>query len=253
MKSIVRVFNISTLSIDYETIWRYQKALVERKFQAYKSGEKLEDFIILVQHCNIYTLGRGSSEKFIKNRSNMESSIVRVERGGEVTWHGPGQIVLYPILNLQNHKKDLHWYANSLEESVIKLLKNYDIEGVRSPVNTGVWVNNNKISAIGVTASRWITMHGIALNINCDMKYFNNIIPCGITETGYGVCNLQQVVNNINGHVNQIIDINEVGNHWIYSFANVFNMDVIIDDNPLESLNSTLRQYPLIENSSLLK
>ena len=143
----------------------------------------------------MFTLGRGGSAENLKFEVGGKESadVIRVERGGEVTWHGPGQIVVYPILDLDNHKRDLHWYTSQLEESVIRLLKEeYSINGGRNDVNTGVWVDNNKIAAVGVTASRWITMHGMSLNVNPTMKDFNLIVPCGITEEGYGVCSLQQ-------------------------------------------------------------
>ena len=136
-------------------------------------------------------------------RSNTESTrdiigsrpeVYRISRGGEVTWHGPGQLVAYPLLNLAHpwHKKDLRWYVHQLEETVIQTLAKVGILGERSCVNPGVWVGRRKIAAIGISASRWITMHGIALNISCDLSMYETIIPCGILPAQGGVTSINE-------------------------------------------------------------
>ena len=110
--------------------------------------------------------------------------LVRVERGGEVTWHGPGQLVGYPIFALADRKKDLHWFLRQIEEVVIRVLAAYDLEGVRSKAGTGVWVGDNKIAAIGLSASKWVSMHGFSINVDPDLDAFGRIVPCGIEDRG---------------------------------------------------------------------
>jgi lipoyl(octanoyl) transferase len=236
----------------YEKAWRYQKLLVEHVYQCRKANNNHPDSMLLVQHPSIYTLGRGASMENLKFKPTKDSlhKVVRVERGGEVTWHGPGMIVAYPIFDLHNHKKDLHWYATSLEQTVINTLEKYNVVGERSEVNTGVWVGKNKISAIGVTASRWVTMHGIALNVNCDLANFGRIIPCGIVISDRGVCSLEQqqmILRNTpptkqrgdlddgsdrsgDSHLYDLSTtspIDDVCNNWIDSFSKVFSFDKV--------------------------
>jgi lipoyl(octanoyl) transferase len=190
--------------VDYTTAWRYQKVLNEHIHKSRKSEEPAACTILVVEHPRVFTLGRGATVDNLKfevgSAKSAAADVIRVERGGEVTWHGPGQIVVYPILDLDNHKRDLHWYTTRLEESVIRLLKeHYDIDGGRNEVNTGVWVDQNKIAAVGVTASRWITMHGMAFNVCPAMRDYDMIVPCGIAVQGHGVCSLEQVVLARNG------------------------------------------------------
>ena len=195
------ILNIDDDLTDFSTAWRYQKVLSEHIHSSRKAHNPSPCYILVVEHPRVFTLGRGGSVENLKFEvGGVESAdVIRIERGGEVTWHGPGQIVVYPILDLDNHKRDLHWYTSQLEESVIRLLNDeYNIDGVRNDVNTGVWVENNKIAAVGVTASRWITMHGMSLNVNPSMDDFNLIVPCGITEAGFGVCSLHQLLSRQN-------------------------------------------------------
>merc|ERR1712137_1016464 len=116
----------------------------------------------------------------------------RVERGGEVTYHCPGQVVVYPIINLNFYKRDLHWYLRQLEEVIIRVLARYNIEADRDGDHTGVWTTDGKIAAIGINVARWLTMHGLALNVNCDLSGFSRIVPCGIEDRS--VASLQQVI-----------------------------------------------------------
>jgi lipoyl(octanoyl) transferase len=197
--------------VEYASSWRQQKALMGLLTEARKvaaaeavmAGAAAADTIhrlIVTQHSSVYTLGRGSSLenlKFDALASESSENVVRVERGGEVTWHGPGQLVAYPIFDLTRAplKKDLHWFMHSLEETVIHALKSgFDVDSGRNDVNNGVWVGQNKIAAVGVTASRWVTMHGLALNVHPDMASYDFIVPCGISEPGFGVTSLKQVL-----------------------------------------------------------
>ena len=143
------------------------------------------DALFLVEHDAVYTLGRRSTLDNLRFDPEAGAhDIVRVERGGEVTWHGPGQIVGYPIFALADRKKDLHWFLRQIEEVVIRVLRAYDLEGVRSEAGTGVWVGDNKIAAIGLSASKWVSMHGFSINVDPDLGAFEHIVPCGIEEKG---------------------------------------------------------------------
>lgn len=238
-----KVYELRGLT-DYELAWKYQKVLVEHAYQTRKKGEDVPDSILILEHPPIFTLGRGATEKNLKFSPNDPQSrhrVVRVERGGEVTWHGPGQLVAYPVLDLNNHKRDLHWYAHALEETVIRALKELNVVGERSDVNTGVWVGLNKVAAIGVTASRWITMHGTALNVNCDMSDFECIVPCGIAAEGRGVVSLRQL-----GVGMSMEAAREV---WLRAFAEVFGSRLTACD-PQE-LDDLLVHYPEIAGSDL--
>ncbi len=197
MTKLCRVVNLSnSRKIDYGLGWTYQKALVEECLEAQKTGGDSRDALLFLQHFATFTLGRGadcSNVKFEVGSSN-SPSLLKVERGGDIAWHGPGQLVVYPIFDLHRHRKDLHWFVRSLEQSVIDVLsKEYSIDGERDAINSGVFVNKKKISALGITASRWITMHGIAINLTCNMDDFSKIVPCGIQDERYGVCRLQDL------------------------------------------------------------
>ncbi|MEM9007720.1 MAG: lipoyl(octanoyl) transferase LipB, partial [Cyanobacteria bacterium P01_F01_bin.86] len=135
----------------------------------------------------VYTLGQGAEEQYVKFVATAATPpVIRVERGGEVTYHCPGQLVGYPILNLRRHQTDLHWYLRQLEEVLLKTLQVFAIPGERLPGLTGVWVDGYKVGAIGIKASRWITMHGFALNVCPDLSGFQQIVPCGIEDKPVG-------------------------------------------------------------------
>ncbi|MGY6528603.1 MAG: lipoyl(octanoyl) transferase LipB [Cyanobacterium sp.] len=171
---------IEDLSITpYEKVWDYQKKLVQQRLE----NPNLDDVLLLVEHPAVYTLGTGSTVDNLKfDLNHFSGQLFRTERGGEVTYHCLGQIVAYPILNLRRHQQDLHWYLRQLEEVVINLLAVYGVKGERIDGLTGVWVNDEKISAIGIKVKRWITMHGLAINVTCDLSGFEQIIPCGIRD-----------------------------------------------------------------------
>ena len=145
------------------------------------------DAVLLLEHEPCYTLGRGATEAFLRfDPACPPAPLFRIDRGGEVTHHAPGQLVLYPVLNLQRHGADLHLYLRQLEAVVIDLLAELGLEGQRQPGLTGVWLEGRKLAAIGVGARRWISQHGLALNVDCDLDGFGPIVPCGIADRPVG-------------------------------------------------------------------
>ncbi|KZL49884.1 lipoyl(octanoyl) transferase [Nodularia spumigena CENA596] len=171
------LFNAGLIPYTDALLWQ-RSLLKERILQP-----SLEDVLILVEHPPVYTLGQGSNLDFLKfDPDNSKFDVHRVERGGEVTYHCPGQVVGYPILNLQYYCKDLHWYLRQLEEVLIRVLAVYGLTGDRLTGFTGVWLEGRKVAAIGIKVSRWITMHGFAFNVCPDMSGFKQIIPCGIAD-----------------------------------------------------------------------
>jgi lipoyl(octanoyl) transferase len=143
--------------------------------------------LLLLEHPPVYTLGQGSRLDFLKFDPDCAPyELYRIERGGEVTYHCPGQLVGYPILNLRYYKQDLHWYLRQLEEVILRVLAMYGLVGERIPGLTGVWVEGRKVAAIGIKVSRWITMHGFALNVCPDLDGFQRIVPCGIADKPVG-------------------------------------------------------------------
>ena len=179
---------------DYKDTWDYQeelfKEIVELKIQKRNSPEIITpNYFLYVEHPHVYTLGKSGdfsnlllSEKQLTEKG---ATFYKINRGGDITYHGPGQIVGYPILDLENFFTDIHKYLRFLEEAIILTLAEYGLKTERSPGETGVWFDvgtpfARKICALGVRASRWVTMHGFALNVNADLGYFDNIIPCGI-------------------------------------------------------------------------
>lgn len=178
-----KAYHINLGIADYKEAWDLQK-----KIHLYKQQNKYEDVIITVEHPPVYTLGKsGTRDHILISDEEMKTlgiSYYEIDRGGDITFHGPGQLVVYPVFDLNNHYKDTHRFLRDLEEVIIQTLKEYGIEGARDEEYTGVWVNNEKICAIGIKVSRWITMHGLALNVNNELSYFDKIIPCGIFHKG---------------------------------------------------------------------
>ena len=183
--------------IDYRKCWDYQEALFA-EILAVKSANRKENktditqnHLLFCEHPHVYTLGKSGDEKnLLVNEDYLKSrgaTFHKINRGGDITYHGPGQIVGYPILDLDNFFTDIHKYLRFLEEAIILTLKEYGLESERSSGETGVWFDvgtpkARKICALGVKSSRWVTMHGFAFNINADLSYFGNIIPCGIVD-----------------------------------------------------------------------
>lgn len=150
------------------------------------SGEIDQDLLLLVEHAPVVTLGRSSKDAhLLANPDQLRArgvEIFEVERGGDVTFHGPGQLVGYPIVDLKRHKQDLHWYLRQVEEVLIRALGEFSIEGERVAKYTGVWTKGKKIASIGVHARDWVTWHGFALNVSTELSYFDLIVPCGIPD-----------------------------------------------------------------------
>jgi len=148
------------------------------------TGAIPQDVLLLLEHPPVVTLGRGTKEKnLVASPEFLQSKgveLFEVERGGDVTFHGPGQLVGYPIIDLKRHREDLHWYLRKLEEALINSLADYGIPGERNPAFTGVWTRGRKIASIGVHARDWVTWHGFALNVTTDLSFFDLIVPCGI-------------------------------------------------------------------------
>ena len=181
--------NILDLGLsDYNDTWKLQKKLQSKRIL----GE-IEDHLLLVEHPPVFTLGKNASKQHIINNSE-DVSIIQTDRGGNITFHGPGQLVCYPILDLNHYKRSITWYMRELEQLIMDVLGEYDIKASRKKGLTGTWVKDKKIAALGVRISRWVTMHGFSLNINPDLNFYKNIIPCGIKE--YGVTSMAKIMGN---------------------------------------------------------
>jgi lipoyl(octanoyl) transferase len=172
----------------YKKSWNFQKSLLKKR-----SNNEINDTLIFVEHEPVYTLGKNANENHILQNYPEEIKTFHIERGGDVTYHGPGQLVGYPILDLREYKKSISWYMRTLEQIIIDTLSEFNIQADRKNGLTGVWYKNEKIAALGVRVSKWITMHGFSLNINPDLNYYKSIIPCGIFE--YGVTSMSKILN----------------------------------------------------------
>ncbi len=219
--------------IDYKEAWDKQekifKKIIDTKIdnRKNKNFDKTENYILTCSHPHVYTLGRSGDQDNLlidKNFIKKENlSFYKINRGGDITYHGPGQIVIYPILDLENFFTDIHKYLRLLEESVIVTLKELKIKAGRVDGLTGVWVNQTsdspkKICAMGVKTSRWVTMHGLALNVNTDLKYFKNIIPCGIQGKD---------VTSIDKEIDYKISYDDVEKILIKNLSDIFKFKII--------------------------
>ncbi|MBD2315216.1 lipoyl(octanoyl) transferase LipB [Desertifilum sp. FACHB-1129] len=199
--------------VPYLQAWEWQKQWVSER----RDNPQLTDLLLLLEHPPVYTLGRGSTLDFLKfNPTSEPYEVHRIERGGEVTYHCPGQLVGYPILNLHYYQQDLHWYLRQLEETLIQALAAFNLKGDRIEGLTGVWVEGHKVAAIGIKVSRWITMHGFALNVSPDLKGFAKIVPCGIPDKPVG--SLEQFIPGIK--------IDQVRLEIATAFATVFKVQL---------------------------
>ena len=219
--------------IDYQEAWDYQEKRFNEILDVKKNNRKENrqdptlSYLLFCEHPHVYTLGKsGDENNLLVNEDYLKSrgaTFYKINRGGDITYHGPGQIVGYPILDLDNFFTDIHKYLRYLEEAVILTLADYGIESTRSDGETGVWLDvgsekARKICALGVRSSRWVTMHGFAFNVNCDLSYFGNIIPCGIVdksvtsmqkELGKEV-DMQEVQQKLKGHLKNLFDFHFV-------------------------------------------
>jgi len=219
--------------IDYKECWDFQEELFA-EILAVKSSNRKENktvetnnHLIFCEHPHVYTLGKSGDEKnLLVNEDYLKSrgaTFHKINRGGDITYHGPGQLVGYPILDLDNFFTDIHKYLRFLEEAVILTLKEYGLESERSPGETGVWFDVDtpkarKICALGVKSSRWVTMHGFAFNINSDLSYFGNIIPCGINDKS---------VTSLQKELGKEMDMNEVRNKLKAHLVELFEIEII--------------------------
>ncbi|MFV9483163.1 lipoyl(octanoyl) transferase LipB [Christiangramia sp. ASW11-125] len=232
MNKEVEVRNLG--SKDYKETWDYQEQLfkdtLDQKIRNRRQNENIatRNYLLLVEHPHVYTLGKsGDHTNLLLSEEQLEkknASFYKINRGGDITYHGPGQVVGYPILDLDNFFTDIHKYLRFLEEMVILTLAEYGIKSERSPGETGVWLDvgtpfARKICAMGVRASRWVTMHGFALNVNADLGYFDHIIPCGIKD---------KAVTSLNVELGQKeVDMAEVQQKLMKHFSQLFEAELI--------------------------
>ena len=194
----------------YNDAWKLQKRL-----QSQRISGQIDDQLLLVEHFPVYTLGKNTPKKHLLTKESDNISIIQTDRGGDITFHGPGQLVGYPILDLNQYKRSITWYMRELEQLIIDVLKEYDINAERKKGLTGVWVKGKKIAALGVRISKWVTMHGFSLNINPDLKYYQGIIPCGIKD--YGVTSMADLLGNDVPDMSEIKDT--LVQHFIAKFS----------------------------------
>ena len=194
----------------YNDAWQLQKRLQSKRI----SGQ-IDDQLLLVEHFTVYTLGKNTHREHLLTKESDNISINQTDRGGDITFHGPGQLVGYPILDLNQYKRSITWYMRELEQLIIDVLKEYDINAERKKGLTGVWVKGKKIAALGVRISKWVTMHGFSLNINPDLKYYQGIIPCGIKD--YGVTSMADLLGNDVPDMSEIKDT--LVQHFIAKFS----------------------------------
>jgi len=202
-------------TIDYKVAWDLQKQIFELRYQ-----KEVDDVLLLLEHPHTYTLGKTAHhENLICNEDYLEQNHITVydiDRGGDITYHGKGQIVGYPIFDLNDWIKDTHKYLRALEEVLIKTCEEYELQAGRIPGLTGVWIENRKIAAIGIKVSRWITMHGFAFNVNTDLNLYKGIIPCGIND---------KEVTSLKKELNKEIDLAEVKLKILRNVNEVFDYD----------------------------
>jgi lipoyl(octanoyl) transferase len=218
--------------IDYKEAWDYQEKLLKEAVDlkiAFRNGQTTEiprNYLLFCQHPHVYTLGKsGKQEHLLLNEEQLkahQATYYKINRGGDITYHGPGQLVVYPIFDLEQFFTDIHKYMRLLEEAVILTLTDFGIKSGRVEGLTGVWIEGDtnrarKICAMGVKCSRWVTMHGIGFNVNTDLNYFSHIIPCGIEDKA--VTSMQQEL----GHK---IDIEEVGTKLLNHLSDLFEFKI---------------------------
>lgn len=210
-----RTVNVTNLGrTGYGPCWDLQQQLFEMRTAGLTS-----DTLLLTEHDHVFTIGKSGDENhLLAGEPELKTKGIAVyhnDRGGDITYHGPGQLVGYPILDLRNYYRDLHRYLRDLEEVVIRALESYGVRGQRAEGCTGVWVNDEKICAIGVRSRQWVTMHGFALNVNTDLSYFDRIIPCGVFDRG---------VTSMHKLLGYQVMLNDVAESITQAFSNVFGV-----------------------------
>ena len=219
--------------VDYQEAWDRQEKVFSETLAIKQDNRtnNLENptpnYLIFTEHPHVYTLGKSGHEEYLlldeEGLKEKEAKFYKINRGGDITYHGPGQIVGYPILDLDNFFTDIHLYLRTLEEAIILTLADYDIQAGRYEGYTGVWLDAEndkarKICALGVRASRWVTMHGFAFNVNADLNYFGNIIPCGIDDKD---------VTSMERELGRKMDMNEVKEKLKNHIAELFHMELV--------------------------
>ena len=223
--------------LSFSDAWQYQekifKKIIDQKVQNRSLNEKIEtkNILILTEHNHVYTIGKsGDISNLLIDKKELikrEIEFFKINRGGDITYHGPGQIMGYPIFDLDNFFTDINLYLRKLEEVIISTLDSYSLKGFTIKGETGVWVEDEdglskKICAFGIRASRWVTMHGLCLNVDPDLSFFDHIIPCGIQNKG--ITSLKQLKKGD-------IDINEVKSRLVENFKLVFNAEISFEAN----------------------
>jgi len=245
-----KIVNVEDLGLhDYKETWDYQEQLFDgivRTKIANRNAEtpaETPNYFLFVEHPHVYTLGKsGDESNMLLNDVQLAAkgaTFYKINRGGDITYHGPGQIVGYPILDLENFFTDIHKYLRLLEETIILTLAEYGLKGVRSEGETGVWLDVGtpfvrKICAMGVRASRWVTMHGFAMNVNADLGYFDNIIPCGIRGKAVTSLNVELGVKEI--------DLDEVKRKILRHFTSLFEAALRGSSNLLQNQAPTVQE-----------
>ncbi len=219
--------------VDYKECWDYQEELfseilaIKSSNRKEKKTNKTNNYLLFCEHPHVYTLGKsGDKKNLLVNEEYLKSrgaTFYKINRGGDITYHGPGQIVGYPVLDLDNFFTDIHKYMRFLEEAIILTLKEYGLNGERSEGETGVWFDvgtekARKICALGVKSSRWVTMHGFAFNVNADLSYYGNIIPCGIVD---------KQVTSLEKELGKKLDVEEVKSKLKLHLVHLFEMEII--------------------------
>jgi lipoyl(octanoyl) transferase len=220
----------------FSDAWNYQedifKKIIDQKIKNRSNENKMEtnNFLIITEHDPVYTIGKsGDISNLLLNDDEMKTQGIefyKINRGGDITYHGPGQIMGYPIIDLDNFFTDINLYLRKLEEVIINTLESYDLEGFTIKGETGVWVKDNnglskKVCAFGIRASRWVTMHGFSFNVNPELNYFKNIIPCGITDKG---------VTSVSELINRNIEMNEIKQILYKNFAESFSAKLVFEN-----------------------
>jgi lipoyl(octanoyl) transferase len=196
---------------------------LQRELVAQRKAGVIPDTLLLLEHLHVYTLGRNAKkENLLISAAQLVArgaQVFEIDRGGDVTYHGPGQLVGYPILDLAQHRRDIAWYMRCLEEVLIAVAGEYGIEAGRLAGAPGVWVGNDKLVALGVHISRWVTSHGFAFNVNTDLRYFDGIVPCGLRDKG--VTSLQKLLG-------RRMEMEEVAEKVVQHFGRVFELEIVL-------------------------
>ena len=213
--------------IDFKEAWDIQESTLSSIISDKKNKKKTKSYLFFCQHPSVYTLGKsGKKEHLLLTDDELKSkntAFYKINRGGDITYHGPGQLVVYPVFDLDNFFTDIGLFLRTLEELIIKTLQEFNIKGQRSKGETGVWLNNSepkKICAMGIRASRWVTMHGFALNANTDLSYFKHIVPCGIKNKS---------VTSISCETNKKTNMDFLKKTIVKNFSLVFNSKIEYD------------------------